>query len=200
MNHRKRALLSMLLVLLVMVVSAIPVAAATSATVTVTVVPSYVSISINSTSWAVNRLLGGTNSTATSTTYYSNPLWGGNTTAPSNPVTAAEAAYSLITNTSTVPIDLVANMGDFSSAGNPMENSNSGVSSPGAGTFGASIAVEGVNWSSATTMQATGSSAFKTSLAATTDIALVFGLAMQTGEWPDGDTQTSTITITATAS
>ena len=185
-----------LLVMLVAIISLLPINhafAATSQSVTVTATPSFISISNAPGTWTINGITGDSR-IDTSTTYYSNPL--GDTTSPSDPVTAGECQFT-ITNTSNIAIDITVNFEDFT-GGDAMTNGNSG--SAGASTFGAYSYHEGMTYSTGKVVaKATGSGALKTNLAASTNLKWGVAISTQTDDWSSGDAMTSTVTVTATA-
>jgi hypothetical protein len=196
MSKKRSILLAVLLVMVMVIATAIPVAAATTATVTVTAVPAYISISTNS-SWTINGIVGaggaGSGKILTSTTYYSN--YQGDTTAPSSTV-AANECYVGLTNASNININVKADMANFT-GGDAMTN---GTGTAGANAFAAWVSEEGSAWSGKVQMDTTGSGTFWTSPSAGDDIGLVFQVNTQTGDWASATSQSSTITLTATAS
>ena len=196
MGKRRSMLLAVLLVMVMVIATAIPVAAATTATVTVTAVPAYISIATNS-SWTINGIDGaggaGSGLILTSTTYYAN--YQGNTTAPSATV-AANECYVGVTNDSTIDINVAADMANFT-GGDAMTN---GSGTAGANAFAAWVQVEGGSWGSKVQMDATGSGTFWTTSTPGDDKGIVFQVDTQTGDWASAASQSSTITLTATAS
>ena len=173
----KRLVVSLVLALALAVVPATAAIAATSDTVTVTAVPSYVGISNAPNTWTINGITG-SGVIATSTTYYSNPL--GDTTAPAATVADADCRFT-VTNSSTIPITLTVNFGNFS-GGNAMTNSDLGTA--GATTFGAYAWASGVTYATGKVIAKTAaSSAMKTSLAALTNIKWGLTISTSTDAW-----------------
>lgn len=202
MSKKRSILLAVLLVMVMVIATAIPVAADTTATVTVTAVPAFVSITTNATgggAWTINGIVGingtGTGVLLPNTTYYAN--YQDNSTWPSSTV-ATNECYIGLGNTSTVNINIAANMADFTGGAAPMTN---GAGTAGANAFAAWISEEGSAWPGDKVVLTTSTgSTFWTSGSAGDDIGLVVEFATQTGDWTDATSQSSTIVLTATAS
>jgi hypothetical protein len=191
---KRKVLIALMVAVVTMLSSVMPVAAATTATVTVTAVPSYVAISDNVSTWTLNGLQG-SGVLAVDTFYYSKAT-GPDTTVFTSNIQTAECRDE-ITNTSTVNINLKADISNFI-GGVAMNNSDDGSNT--SATFGAYVCESGVDWATAVVMKTTGSDTFWTSSSAGDDIHLAFGVETQTDAWTDGASKEATITITATAS
>jgi hypothetical protein len=192
----KRLLISFVLVVALLVV---PVAGALAATdtVEVTATPSYIAISNAPDTWTLNNATGsGTGVIEPATTYYSNPL--GEETAPSATVLAGECLFT-ITNTSSVPTNVVVDIEDFTGGSDPMTNSNDG--SNDAGIFGAYSWYEGMTYSSKVVAEtnASASAILYSNLGATTNLNWGMETLTQSDAWTGGTSSTATITITVTA-
>ena len=184
-----------------LLISAVPALADTSQDVVVTSTPAFIAIANAPGVWAPNDIVGDgvtpKGFTAPDTVYYSNPL--GDATSPSDPVVDGECQYT-ITNTSTIPIDLVVNFPDFT-GGDASTNTDTDGSN-GVGTFGAFAYASGMTTYATDKEVAltTGSTAIKTSLAATTNIKWGLEYETQSDAWTSGTAMESTVVITATAS
>jgi len=193
----KRLLISSILALALMVVPVAGALAAPTATVTVTAVPSFISISISPTTWTMNNVDGdGTGVLDINTTYYSNTVL--DTTAFSDPVTDAECWHA-VTNTSGINITLKADMANFANGTVPMTN---GSGTAGANAFAAWVCEgDGVaDWpTDMVIMKTTLSDVFWSSSTPGDDIEVAFAVQTQTVAWTDATSQSSTITLTATA-
>ncbi len=188
----KRLLISFILVVTLLVFTATVGLAATSDTVTVTAVPSFVSITSSPNTWTINGI-SGNGKIAPNTTYYSKTS---DNVSPSSTVLGAEA-YFEITNASTENTTIAVNWGNFS-GGDAMTNSDNG--SAGATSFGAYSYYEGLLYSNKVIAKATGSDPLKSNHPATTNLKWGVEITTRISGWTSGDTQTSTITVTATAS
>ena len=166
--------------------------AALTATVNVTAVPSFISISIDNPDWTINGINGG-GVLDIDTVYYSQKTLA-ETTIFGEPVSAANC-QNTVTNTSGIDITLKADMANFGGGTVPMTN---GSGTAGANAFAAWVCESGVNWSTEmVVMETTGSGIFWTSSTPGDNIEVAFGVQTQTGAWTDGDSQSSTITLTA---
>jgi len=166
--------------------------AATSATVTINGAPTYIAIT-GTDSWTINLGTNGDGKMDIATTYYSNPL--GCNLSPSDPVVDGECKFTVTNASSSVPLTLTVNIGNFSD-GDAMVNSNSGAG--GVGTYGAYVYSTGMTYSSGKVeAKATGSVPFKTNF---TGITLKWGIALstQTDAWESGVATSTTAIITAT--
>ena len=164
--------------------------------VTVTGAPSFISITQVITTWTINDTPGGAGNgfMEPSTTYYANPA--DDAGVPSDSVTDGQCYFTVTNASSTIPLTLTVNWGNFS-GGDAMTNSDTGSAT--ATSFGAYSYCTGMTYSSGKVVaKVTGSSAMKTSW---TTATLKWGLAIstRTDAWASGDAQTSTVTITATA-
>ena len=172
--------------------------ALTSQNVTVTGTPSYVAITNTPSTWTINGLNASSPSYGymlVNTTYYSNPL--GDTTSPSATVLAGECNFTVTNASSSVPLDLTVNFGNFSGSVDAMNNSDSGSAT--ATEFGASSYCTDMAYPTGIkTAKVTGSDAMKTNW---TTASLKWGLIIETrtDAWTTGDAQTATVTLTATA-
>ncbi len=193
----KRIILSLTLALVLLLVPASGAFAATSQTVTVTAIPSFISIANSPDNWTVNGI-DGNSRIATSTTYYANPTGSsGDVTAPQSTVVDGDC-YFTITNTSTVTTNITANWSDFT-GGDAMTNSNTGSAT--ATSFGAYVWISGMTYATGKVIaKSSGSDALKSGLAASTNLLWGATISTRTNAWTSGSTQTSTITLTATAS
>jgi len=192
----KRLFISSILALALMVVPVAGALAAPTTTVNVTAVPSFISISIDNSDWTINGI-NGSGVLDKDTTYYSKAS-GSETATFSDPVTDAEC-WNAITNTSGIDIDLKADMADFGGGTVPMTN---GHGTAGANAFAAWVCEGGsvADWSTdKVVMDTTGSGTFWTSSTPGADIKVAFGVQTQTGDWTDAASQTTQITLTATA-
>jgi len=172
--------------------------------VAVTATPAFVGIANSPIDWTINGITG-SGVIAESTTYYSNPL--GDTLSPAD-ISAAEAAdtvvdgecYFTITNTSTIPTNVIIDIEDFTGGSDPMTNSDAGTN--GVGIFGAYSWYSGMTYPNKViaSKNATGSAILYSSLTATTDLLWGMEVLTQSDAWAGGTSSTSTITITATAS
>lgn len=166
--------------------------AADHAHVTVTGNVAYVAITGTDT-WIINGLVAGNSFIETSHTYYSNPL--GDEAVPSDPVNVSECEFTVTNASSSVPLDLTVNFADFTGAGTPMQNSDTGSAT--ATDFGAYSYCEGMTYSSGKVVAAVASPApMKSDWTGST---LKWGLAVstQTDPWSSGDVQTGDVTIVA---
>lgn len=204
-NKRLKILLPLLVVMVVLgsLVTALPASAASFDTVTVTATPAFMSISIENLgtgaddAWLLNGFATapGDGKADTSTTYYSNLL--GDTTVPTESTVAqAECGY-LLTDTSTVVIQLKATMPDFT-GGDAMTN---GLGTPAANAFAAWVWKMGDTYSSGKKIiPVSGATSFFLGAAAG-DGDIYFGFTLSTktdaAGWTSGTNETSTITITA---
>lgn len=190
----KRLLISVILVIALLVLPVSEALAATSAEVTVTATPSYIAITNLPEDWTINGITGNW-LISENTTYYSNPL--GDETTPSATVAEGEC-YFEVTNSSSVNITLTVNFANFT-GGDAMTNGNTG--SAGATSFGAYSYYSGMTYSAKVIAKNTGSDALKSDIP-DTEISIKWGLEIttRTDDWTSGDTQTSTVTMTATAS
>lgn len=179
--------------------SAVPTFAATTATITVTATPAFIGISIAQSTWTINGI-DGSGKIAPATTYYSNGTGAtGDVTAPNNPVIDGDC-YFEVTNTSTVATDMTGNMSDFT-GGDAMTNINTGYTNNGANAYGASTYTTGAAWpAGAVILKSSASSAIKSSVAASTPLFFGIAIKTQSGAWASGTGETSTVTVTATAS
>lgn len=192
-------LLAVMLVISVVGLTAIPALAATTATITVTATPSFIAIAIAQNTWTINGI-DGSGKIAINTTYYSNGTGAsGDVTAPNNPVVDGDC-YFEIANTSTVATDMTANMSDFA-GGDAMTNINTGYANNGANQYGASTYTTGAAWpAGAVILKSSASAALKASVGATTNVFFGIAIKTQSGAWASGTNETSTVTVTATAS
>jgi hypothetical protein len=193
---KKKLLISIILAVALLLIPVSGVFAATSQNVTVTATPAYIAIANAPSTWTINDVAGaGGKTIAVNTQYYSNPL--GDTTVPSDPVVDGECRFT-VTNTSSVAIDLTVNFPDHAN-GDASTNSNDGTNL--LGTFGAYSYCTGMTYSSGKVLaKASGSSAMKSGLAATTNIKWGLAYKSQSNAWTSGTAMTSTVVITATAS
>ncbi|MBA7505587.1 hypothetical protein ES706_04256 [subsurface metagenome] len=188
----KRAVISVILAVALLVLPASGALAATSAQVTVTAVPGIVSITETQTTWTINGITR-SGVISENTTYYSNPQ--GDNVTPSATVLANEC-YFKIDNDSSVNITITVDFGDFT-GGDAMTNGNDG--SAGATTFGAYSYHEGMTYSSKVVAESSGSGALKTNLPSTDNLSWGIEIITQWNDWTSVDPQTSTVTVTATA-
>ncbi len=198
----KRLIISVILAVALLVIPVSGAFAAEFDTVTVTATPSYIAISNLPNTWTLNNITGN-GAIDINTTYYSNPL--GDTQSPSvdggegaDLVADGECQFT-ITNTSTVPTNIVVDIEDFLGGSDPMLNSELG--SNGAGTFGAYSWYSGMTYSTKVIAKknATGSANLISGLAATTNLLWGIEVLTQSDTWAGGTSSTSTITITASA-
>lgn len=145
-------------------------------------------------SWAINGITGN-GAISTNTTYYSNP--NGDTTQPNATVVDGDCYFTL-TNDSTVNIDIVSTMTDFSGGDADMTNSNDG--SNGATSYGAYAWYSGMTYSNKVIVQTSGSDILWTSSSPGDDIKWGIEVNTRTDAFTGPDMSQATITITASAS
>jgi len=194
----RKTLIAILMTLALAVVPAAGVFAATSQDVEITATPAYISITNAPGTWTINGILG-SGVIETDTLYYSNP--GGDTTSPTvTGATDGECRF-LITNASTVAIDLTVVFPDHI-GGDASTNSNTG--SNGATSFGARTYFSGQASGAWVIAKNAGSAVGYDGLGATTDIRWGLIYESQTNAWTSGTAMTNTVaglnpvTITAT--
>ncbi len=196
----KRAVISVILAVALLILSASGALAADTAQVTVTAVPGIVSITETQTTWTINGITK-SGVISENTTYYSNPA--GDNISPSadfggeGVAVAAGECYFKIDNDSSVNITITVDFGNFT-GGDAMTNSNDG--SPEADSFGAYSYHEGMDYSSKVVASSSGSAALKTDLPSTDNLSWGVEITTQLNDWTSADPQTSTVTVTATAS
>lgn len=167
--------------------------AADYSNVTVTATPQYIAITNSQTTWTLNGITG--NSVIqVNTTYYSNPL--GDTTPPSATVDTDEGYFPIV-NDSTVNINLIVDMENFSGGDANMSNSETG--SNGATSYGAYSWYEGMTYSNKVVVKTngTGSDTLWTSSSPGDDIDIGVEVKTQTDAWAGGDSSTATLKISA---
>ena len=175
-------------------VYAIPAMAATTAPVTVTQVFAYISISNSASTYTLNSDNSANGLVTQATTYYTNPL--GSLTAPSATVTDAQCEWTM-TNGSNIPIDLTANMSNFSGSG---ENSTNGSGTAGATAYAAWTYISGAALSAKVVMASAASSAMLSNmLVATTTKKWGMMFTTQSNAPASGGSSTANILVTATA-
>lgn len=165
--------------------------------VTVTATPAYITISNGQATWTINGITG-SGVIDENTTYYSNPQ--GDTTPPTAVVDTDEG-YFPITNDSTVNINLIVDMEDFSGGDANMSNGETG--SNGATSYGAYSWYEGCTYADDKVVvkkNATGSDTLWTSSSPGDDIDLGVTITTQTNSWSGGSSSTATLKISAEAS
>jgi hypothetical protein len=188
---RKRILMAGLvgLTLLVGLFGLVGSAAAADQSITVTATGEYLVFTFTGGNWTLNS----GNPINANTWFYSNPL--GETTAPSNPVTASECTNT-VTNTGNVAIDITVKWADMTGTGDPWTNSDAGTN--GSMVFGGKAQIDGVNWSAAVVAKNTATyNTLISDLAAAGHNHAVFGLYSPTA-FTDGNAKSSSITLTAT--
>ena len=190
---KSKLLLAIVMSLLLVILPVSVALAQGSDTVTVTATPSFLGISNSPSAWTLNDITGD-GTISENTTYYANPL--GDTTAPAGATVATGECYFTITNTSSVPTNVVVNISDFSGGSDPMTNSNAGTA--GLTSFGAYSWYDGMTYSSKVVAASSGSSNLYSSLAANTDLNWGMEITTQESEWTGGTSSTATITVTVT--
>lgn len=195
MKNKFKLIIGLFIALSLVLAPSTGILAATSEGVTVTATPAYIACTNDPDTWTLNDIVGdGVTAKGYITVddyYWSNPL--GDGTTPSDPVVDGECRFTL-TNTSTISTDAFCNMGDFSGGSANMTNSNDG--SNGATSYGAYSYCTGMTYSTGKVIcKTTGSDAFKTGLAATTDIKWGIGVETQTSAFAGGSASTATATV-----
>jgi hypothetical protein len=192
----KRRILVVLLAFALALIPTVPVYADTYQDVTVTATPAYISITNGQATWTINGITG-SGVIETSTTYYSNPL--GDTTPPTATVDTDEG-YFPITNDSTIDIDIVVDMEDFSGGDADMTNGETG--SAGATSYGAYSWYEGCTYADDKVIvkkNGTGSDTLWQSSSPGDDIDLGVTISTQTDAWAGGGSSTATLKFSASA-
>ena len=190
----KRILVGILLAMLLTLVPTMSALAASDDDITVTVTPAYLSISVSPDTWAPNDIVGDgvtpKGSVAPDTVYYANPL--GDATAPSDPVVDGECRFT-ITNGSSVATNVTVNFPDHT-GGDASTNSNLGTNDTT--KFGAYSYCTGMTYSTGKVIaKASGSSAMKTNLGATTNIKFGLTYKTQSNAWTSTHNMTSTVNV-----
>ena len=190
-----RVILSLMLVVSFMMFASSNALAATTATVTVTQQVAYIAISNSAATYTLNSDASSAhiNYVQPNTTYYSNPGGvAGSGTAPSTTVVDGECEWTL-TNSSTVAVDLTANMANFAGGS---DNSTNGNGTAGATAYAAWTYWSGVALASKVVCNSSGSSTAYSNLAAsgTKKWGLMFGT--QTNAWTGSSSATSALTVT----
>ena len=191
---KRKILVGILVAVIINVMAPCLVAnAATYADVTVTATPAYLAISTTNTTWTVNGITG-SGVIEPDTVYYSNPQ--GDTVSPSATVDTDEG-YFHISNDSTVNINLIADMEDFSGGDANMANSELGTNDTT--SYGAYSYYEGMTYSSKVIVKtnATGSATLWTSSSPGDDIDIGIEIETQSNAWAGGSSSTSTLKISA---
>ena len=194
MKFKRSMFKSLVIAVLATLVLVTPALAATDAPITISATPSYIGMTLDNSTWTLGGLTG-SGLIVPNTQYYSNPL--GDTTTPSATVVDGECYFTL-TNTSTVTTDVFANMSNFTGGSCTMTNSDDGTN--GATTFGAYSYYSGMTFASKVVCKASGSAAFKTSLAPSTNLKFGFCIKTRTNPWTGPTASTSVVTVSLAAS
>jgi hypothetical protein len=168
--------------------------ASTSQNVTVTGAPSFIAITNTPSTWTINGASdNGSGYILPATTYYSNPVLG--TASPGATVNDTVCEFTVSNASATVPMTLTVTWSAFT-GGDAMINTNTG--SANATAYGAYCWYSGMTYSGKVVAKTAGSSLMKSSWSSAT---LKWGveISTMTGAWTSGTAETSTITITATA-
>lgn len=191
---KRKILVGILIALMITtILPALPIHAATYVDITVTATPAYVTITTSNTTWTINDIVNA-GVIDPDTIYYSNPV--GDTTSPSATV-AANEGYFGIENDSSVNINIVADMEDFSGGDANMANSETG--SNGATDYGAYSYYEGMTYSGKVVVKtnATGSDTLWTSSSPGDDIDIGIEIETQSNAWAGSSSSTSTLKVSA---